>query len=241
MKRPLIGISTTIDIIDKGPTLGQQNICLNQNYIRAILKAGGNPILLPTLADKDLIQEQIGQLDGLMLSGGCDVHPFLYGEEPHPDGGFVRPERDFSEIEALHAAYQLQKPIFGICRGMQLMNVAFGGTLYQDLSHAPVEMRIQHAQTSPLHEAWHSVEVLSDTHLCSIIGKNQVATNSSHHQSIKDVAKEFVINAKSKDGIIEGIEKKDYSFFVGVQWHPERMIDSDMLLLFKAFVSQAAK
>ncbi|MBA3723003.1 MAG: gamma-glutamyl-gamma-aminobutyrate hydrolase family protein [Parachlamydiaceae bacterium] len=240
-KKPIIGILANIEIIDKDPFFGQERSSLNQNYIKAVIMAGGTPIMLPVVQDKTLIQSQMDLIDGLLLTGGYDVHPNLYGEEPHTDIGYVRLDRDHYEIEALKIAHEQHKPIFGICRGLQLMNVAFGGSLYQDLRHSNSPVRIQHSQQAPMHVAWHCVDVLPSTQLFKIVGQETLGTNSFHHQSINKLAPGFIVNAKAKDGIIEGIEKKDHPFFMAVQWHPERMLDHDvnMLKLFQIFVSKA--
>ena len=227
--------------MDHEPFLGYERASLNHNYIDSIVKAGGIPIMLPVVHDKRLIKDQIDLIDGLMLPGGCDVHPLLYGEEPHPDLGFVNPERDRFELDSISIAYEQQKPIFGICRGVQIINVAFGGTLYQDLGQLNVENKVKHSQKAKLHTAFHTVEITPSTQLYDVFRKTKIETNSFHHQAIKKLADGFIVSAIAKDGVIEGIEKTDYPFLVGVQWHPERMVDHDpsMLELFSMFVNKA--
>lgn len=239
---PLIGILANIETMDRDPFLGQERTCLNQSYIQSIIKAGGIPLILPVVQEKEIIHSYVSLIDGLVLSGGYDVHPHLYGEEPHPDLGAIHPERDAFEIEALKKTYEQKKPILGICRGLQVINVAFGGTLYQDLSHAGSSERIKHIQQTKHYTATHLVDLISDTQLRDIFGQETIGTNTFHHQSVKKMAPGFIVNAKSRDGIIEGIEKVDYPFFIGVQWHPERMVDHhlNMLNLFSAFIAKAS-
>lgn len=239
-KKPIIGILANIETMDKDPFLGKDRTTLNQDYIHAIMKAGGIPLVLPVIDDLSIIKQQIDLIDGLMITGGYDVHPHLYGEEPHPDIGFIRADRDKFEIRALGYAYEKEKPIFGICRGLQLINVAFKGTLYQDISQHSTSDRILHTQKAKLHEVTHRVNLTSGSLLQDIFKKKIIGTNSFHHQAIKQIAPGFLVSARTKDGIIEGIEKKDYPFLVAVQWHPERMVDTDpdMLKLFEVFVAR---
>lgn len=241
LRKPVIGILANIETIDKAPFLGLEKSSLHQNYIHSIIKAGAVPIVLPVVQDSSLIQSQIDLIDGLVLSGGGDVQPSLYGEEPHPDLGNVNPVRDHFEEEALLIAFRQKKPILGICRGLQLMNVAFGGSLYQDLNQHKSETRIKHDQQAPIHVPYHSIEIEPSTLLYEMFRELQIGVNSFHHQGIKELAPDFIVSARSKDGMIEGIERINYPFLVGVQWHPERMVDHDsgMLNLFKAFVKQA--
>lgn len=238
--KPVIGILANIETIESAPFLGLEKASLQQNYIDSIITAGAVPIVLPVVQDLSLIEAQINLIDGLLLSGGGDIQPLLYGEEPHPDLGSIQPARDRAEMEALSIAYRQEKPILGICRGLQLINVAFGGTLYQDLNQHVTDVRIKHAQQTPIHVPFHSIEIEPSTHLYQIFRQKQIGVNSFHHQAIKRLASGFIVSARSKDGIIEGIEKADYPFLMGVQWHPERMINHDvnMLNLFKAFIDR---
>lgn len=237
-KLPIIGILANIEKIEKEPFAGTERAVLHYSYIDAIAAAGGVPLLLPIVEDEASIQRQISSVDGLLLSGGYDVQPLLYGEEPHPALGFVYPKRDHYEIKALQAAYALQKPILGICRGLQLINVAFGGTLYQDVSQYTAASPLQHSQNTHGHYPSHTATVMQNTKLHAIVEKKTLLVNSFHHQAVKEVAPTFCINATAPDGIIEGIEKTQYPFFIAVQWHPERMANHhlDMHKLFQALV-----
>lgn len=237
MKNPVIGILTNVLIVEEGPYIGGERIYVNRDYIKNVLKSGGIPLLLPIIDDIEIIQKQIEGLDGLILSGGQDVNPKLYGQAPSPFLGAVRDDRDFFEIHALQAAFARRIPILGVCRGMQLLNVAFGGTLHQDI---PQELGFDHQQKHHRHDPCHKVEIYSDTLLHKILENSHIDTNSFHHQSVKDLASCFRINARSEDGVIEGIEHKE-GFVLGVQWHPEMMVEKhhDMQKLFSALVAAA--
>lgn len=237
--KPVIGISVNIEEVDKEPFLGEERLNLNKNYVQAIIKAGGIPILLPFVQEEREVQAQLHLIDGLLLSGGYDIQSTLYGEEPHPDLGSVYPERDQYELTLLKIAATQNKPILGICRGMQLINVAFGGTLYQDIAQASLSGQLLHFQRARSFVASHTVELTA--RLYQIFEQKSMMTNSFHHQAIKNLAPGFQVNARTKDGLIEGIEKEGNSFLLGVQWHPEKMIEHHpmMLKLFRALVDQA--
>ena len=242
MSIPVIGISASMLVTEDGSCLGNEQAYVNKHYVKALTSVGAAPLLLPIIENNDaLIKVQLGQVDGLLLSGGYDVNPLLYGEEPLPELEYILPERDEYEIKLIQFALEMNKPILGICRGMQIMNVACGGTLYQDLSQFSLK-HLKHQQKSKTDTASHTVEFVSDTNLHSIMEIDATKINTFHHQAIKDVAPGFVVNAKAKDGIIEGFEKVGADFIIGLQWHPEMMMDRDssMLKIFRRFVSCAA-
>jgi putative glutamine amidotransferase len=237
---PIIGISASLLTIESGCFMGRERTFVGHDYIQAIAQAGGVPLVLPIIEDKKRLLCQVEIIDGLLLSGGYDVNPLQYGQEPEGHLEQVNQERDSYEMDLLRASYQLHKPILGICRGQQLLNVAFGGTLYQDIPSA-FPSAVQHRQKSKPDAATHTIDLVEGTLLQQLMGSKSVATNSHHHQAVKNVAPGFVVNALAKDGIIEGIEKKDSLFVLGVQWHPEFMTikDPKMLRLFQAFVEAA--
>lgn len=239
---PIIGISATLLTIESGSFMGRERTAVGHDYIQAVESLDGIPFVLPVVKKKELIQRQIEMVDGLLLSGGYDVCPLLYGEEPKRGLEAVRTERDKYEIELVHMAHRLNKPIFGICRGLQLLNVAFGGTLYQDIN-LDLPSSLQHSQRAKPEEETHTISILSDTLLHKIMNTTSLSTNSFHHQAIKDIASGLVVNAHAKDGVIEGIEGDGDLFILGVQWHPEHMIvkHPKMLKLFHAFVEAANK
>jgi putative glutamine amidotransferase len=206
-------------------------------YCRAIKGAGGIPVLLPAL---DALNRPLGSFcQGLLLSGGGDFDPALFHEAAHGRLGRVDPERDRWEISLIRRACREGLPVFGICRGLQAMNVALGGSLYQDL---PSQYRsagsiplLEHNQENPGHEVSHQVRIAEDSLLFKIIGAAEIWTNSHHHQAVKDLAPGLTICARSDDGVIEGIEGTG-GFFLGVQWHPERLSTPEAVRLFTAFV-----
>ena len=241
-KKPIIGISASIKTIEKGLLLGRQKIIVGEDYVSVVDYVGGAPIVLPITASDDAISAQIDLLDALIISGGYDVSPSLYGQEPHKKLHETCHKRDSYEIALIEKAVANNIPILGICRGMQLLNVFFGGNLYQDLSCIG-ESIIQHIQKSDITECTHSVDLIDDTHLKKIFNSNSIRTNSLHHQAINKLAEGFKISAVSKDGIIEGFEKIGHDFLIGVQWHPELMTHREpaSLDLFKALINAAGK
>jgi len=240
MNKPVIGILGSI-IIDKGGMFpGYERAYVNNDYIISVVKAGGVPVIIPVIEDEELIEEQIKNVDGIIISGGYDVNPLSYGDEPHEKLGFIYPKRDKFDICAVKAAYKLRKPILGICRGNQILNVAFGGKLYQDISLIDGAY-IKHTQESQPGSIGHSVYVKKGTKLYDIF-KDDIVTNSFHHQAVKDVAEGFSVSALSKDGIIEAIEKDGEDFIIGIQWHPEMMTaagDENMIKIFEKLVEES--
>lgn len=238
--RPIIGISTSIYIKESPPLLGIERTYVNHDYILAIEAAGGVPLLLPAVEHDESILRQVESVDALLLTGGYDPNPLLYGENPNRRIDFIFPELDEHQVRAVRAAEAAGKPVFGICRGLQIINVAFGGTLYQDLSLIP-NSYIQHQQKSRKHSAGHQVRVVEGSRLADILGETDIVTNSFHHLAIKDVAEGFVPNAFAPDGVIEGIERSDGAPVIAVQWHPEMMFEKHpkMMTLFLKFVDAA--
>jgi putative glutamine amidotransferase len=239
-KKPIIGVSSNLLPIEQGPFTGHDRIYVNRSYIQSIVKAGGIPLLLPVITDLDSIRAQLSLVDGLILSGGQDVDPAHYNENPHPLLGEISAERDDFELNLLRIAHEQKKPIFGICRGLQLMNVAFGGTLYQDISQRAEKKSIDHNMGMSA-ISLHQVDLEPASLLHAIFGKDTIEINSFHHQAVKDLAPGFKVIARAKDGLIEGIVKADSSWTLGVQWHPEVMLEShpEMQKLFEAFVTAA--
>lgn len=241
MGKPVIGISANILISESRSNPGMERAYVNCDYVNSIVTAGGVPVILPVINDYEAVEAQMRNVDGLLLSGGYDVNPLLYGEEPTKLQDFIYPEVDEHDINLIKLAYKMNKPILGICKGIQVLNVAFGGTLYQDLSHME-DCFIKHSQNSKRNMAGHTVEILKGTKLHKIFG-DSIQTNSFHHQAVKEAASDFIVSAWSKDGVVEGMEMKGKGFVMGVQWHPEGMIENHpiMLKLFETFVDAAKK
>lgn len=239
-ERPLIGILTNLLTVETGIFLGTERIYVNRDYVDSVLRAGATPLMLPIVADQEAILQQIEACDALIFSGGQDVHPHHYNEEPSHLLEAVCYERDLFEMAALRFAIRKKMPVFGICRGLQLINVAFGGTLYQDIAKQTPEGSLAHSQKAKKDEITHTIDLADDSWLERLFKKKSLMTNSFHHQAVKELAPGFRATAWAKDGIIEAIEKEDESFVVAVQWHPEMMTEkhSDMQTLFCAFVEE---
>lgn len=239
MKKPVIGIAANILVMNGELLPGAYRAYVNNDYVECIEMAGGIPVLLPVLNDQEQVEEQLRITDGLLLSGGYDVAPDLYGEQPGPYQGFTMRQVDTYYIQLIRAADRLKKPLLGICKGCQTLNVAFGGTLYQDIN-IQVPGSFQHSQKAPRGDATHRVHTEEGSFIQEATGE-QVWTNSFHHQSIKDVAKGFAVTARAEDGIVECVERMEGSFMCGVQWHPEMMAkfgDEGMRNLFCQYVKK---
>ena len=219
-KFPMVGVSGSIEHDE-----GKQYIV--RAYMTSLLEAGAIPLLLSVDMDDEKISQCFDRLDGLVLSGGYDVDPMLFGEEPASGLDQVTPIRDRLEMKLVDVAYRRGMPILAICRGLQTLNVALGGTLYQDLPSqytAPDGGRaILHSQTSPSRYASHLVTLAEDTPIRRIFGVPSIGVNSFHHQAIKALAPPLTTCAVAADGVIEAVYDADKPFVLGVQWHPERM------------------
>lgn len=210
-------------------------------YAQSVAACGAIPLILPATpgAHKNagLIMDA---LSGLLLAGGdFDIPPDYYGESPRPLLGKLQPERSAFERTLLQAAIAQQKPILGICGGMQLINVECGGTLYQDLSERTATG--VHSQKQPKSEASHQIEIVPNSLLATVLGVMETGVNSTHHQVIRTIGNGLRINATSPDGVIEGIEHESYPFMLGVQWHPESLADTRHQTIYRAFIARAQR
>ncbi|MDR3672842.1 MAG: gamma-glutamyl-gamma-aminobutyrate hydrolase family protein [Holophaga sp.] len=238
--KPLIGVPANVLVDNHGSFPGNERACVNQDYLDALTQAGALPVVLPMVLDEEDLQAQLGILDGLLIIGGVDMDPLTYGEEPAPGLGDTFPDMDRHQLALARMARAAGLPVLGICRGMQVMNVAFGGTLHQDLDSLPGMLR--HGQTGWRHAVSHTVDLAEGTRLRAIFGAPSVGTNSFHHQAVKDLAPGFRVSGRARDGIIEGIETADEVFLLGVQWHPEGMFRKhpEMLRPFQELVAACA-
>lgn len=230
--KPLIGI--TACLLREMPN--RDWIWNTNDYFRAVQRAGGIPVLLPFVESEAAAAEVLDRVDGLLLSGGDDLDPLLYGEMPHPRNGSVSPERDITELAYVRIALQRNMATFGICRGHQVLAVASGGTLWQDIP-SQVPTAIQHRQEAPRWFAAHPVSAAPGTKLAAILGA-EFRVNSYHHQAVQKLPPGWVPSAVAPDGINEAMEHPGYHFALSVQWHPEnfqgRPYNFDAL--FRAFV-----
>lgn len=241
MTKPVIGILGSLFIMEGGMFPGLERAYVNNDYVEAVEKAGGVPLIIPVTFDESVIENQIKNVDGVILSGGYDVNPLCYNEEPRQKLGFIFPQIDEYHLKAIEFSKKYHKPLLGICRGMQIINVAFGGSLYQDLTYVD-GCFVQHMQISKRDAPGHSVEIMEDSSLFEILG-DKITTNSFHHQCLNKVAPGFKIAALAKDGIIEAIESSDEDFILGIQWHPEMMAQNSeaMLNIFKLLINGQIK
>lgn len=241
--QPLIGIISAqhVSAAYGGFALDGQGV----DYVRAVALAGGASVLVPLDLDPIAWRRIYDVLDGLLLPGGVDVDPAHYCEAPVEALGRVDPALDRAELTLARWALDEGMPVFGVCRGIQALNVVAGGTLYQDLPTQCPEAG-PHACNPPAYPRGsraHAVEIAADSHLAQAIGVTACMVNSRHHQAVKDVAPGFVVTARAPDGVIEGIERATGPLAFGVQWHPENLAADDphMLGLFRLLVEAARR
>ena len=241
MSKPLIGLTT--ERWSSSPTQPNNNVQgMLTTYIEALIGAGGLPILIPLSLGDDDLRAVYARLDGVLIPGGGDIDPTLYRAPRRPKTYEIDPDRDRVELQLTRRAVEDRKPIFGICRGAQVFNVALGGTLYQDLpSERPGDIR--HANPFPefprTHLA-HSVKIEEESRLARLLGTPIVSVNSRHHQAVKEVAPGVEVSARAPDGVIEALELPAHPFALAVQWHPENLQSQpEMRALFEKFVEAA--
>jgi putative glutamine amidotransferase len=204
----------------------------------AVTRAGGTPVLIPPQQDEAALQAHFAQLDGLILSGGGDVDPASYGATPIPAVGGVDEVRDRTEMTLARWALDERKPLFGICRGLQLLNVALGGTLYQDVSEYDEALPHRLYPDLPFDLLAHPVEVTPGSLLAQVLGAETVEVNSLHHQACATLAPAVAVAARAPDGMVEALEVPGHPFALAVQWHPEALPESpETAQLFRAFLA----
>ena len=233
--RPLVGV--TLDAEPPGGYSKYPWYALRENYAQAVTDAGGTPIGLPH--DPALAPSLLDRIDALVVTGGAfDVDPSLYGGGTRHATVTLKEARTAAELAFVRGALARDLPVLGICGGQQLLAVALGGTLMQHIPDT-VEDALEHEQPNPRHEPGHHVAVTPGTLLSRIVGTPEMQVNSAHHQAVRDPGRFAVVNATAPDGVIEGIEDPRYAFCLGVQWHPEFMIDPGDRLIFRALIAAA--
>lgn len=232
--KPIIGI-TSFEEVERGYHR------ISSNYINSVFAAGGIPVSIPIIHAEEDYDNYLDMLDGIIFSGGLDLSPLSYNENPLKEINRTSSIRDKYELGLFKRAYERKIPILGICRGLQIANVFLGGSLYQDLN-VQVAGALGHNPSNVAEDDfYHSIKIKKDTRLYSIFGSEKILVNSLHHQAIKELGRDLNISALSEDGIIEGIEAKDDRFLMGLQFHPEDLSKRypEFLNIFKEFILAA--
>ena len=243
--KPIIGICTNYSTDEKIGMMtelgfaGQDWQLLAGDYIRAVERAGGIPIIIPIVENHQTLEPILDRIDGIIFSGGSDIDPQCYGELPRYGIGRINPVRDAQEIAlAKKVLYEKDFPVLGICRGIQLLTVVSGGTLYQDLRSQRPEGFNHTLNIAPKYHPTHPVDIQVGSKLYEIFGKERLGINGFNHQAVKELGKDFSATMLAPDGLVEGMELLGERFVIGLQWHPEMMIDRypEYLAIFTSFV-----
>lgn len=232
--KPLISLLAEVDDEKKNG--------MKHSYSVAIEQAGGIALQLPYSENEEALEDYVARLDGFVFTGGADIDPKHYGEATKPTCGTIFSLRDAFELQMFEKILSAKKPILGICRGVQLINVSLGGTLYQDIP-TEYETALVHRQTTPATAPSHDILIRENTPLAALLGKTRITGNSFHHQAIKTLGKSLSVTATAEDGTIEAVTYEGDSYLRGYQWHPERLcvFDSDNLRLFEEFIEVCKK
>jgi putative glutamine amidotransferase len=240
---PLIGITADMSGVTANGTGAAQEpiLFLPRRYYRAVQKAGGMPLVLPPIRLRSTLRKTLQHLDGILISGGnFDIHPSYYGEKPISALGAIKRDRTEFELELIDLALNQDLPLLGICGGAQAINVTLGGSLYQDIA-TELPNTDKHEQGAKRDKGGHAIEIYPGTRLRQIVQKQTLEVNTNHHQAVRKVGKGLLVSATAKDGLIEAIESPHHKFVLGVQWHPEALMDKDpyQRRIFSSFISAA--
>lgn len=233
MKKPIIGVT---------PNHMEDKLLMSPAIMESIINAGGIPVIIPFGLGENEAKQLDGLFDGYVFTGGPDVNPALYGEEKHPKCGDIIDVRDKTDFLFIDIAYKSKKPVLGICRGCQVMNTYLGGTLYQDYP-SMVSDKISHTDGPFPAMAKHNMNIFENTPFADLFKTDKIICNSYHHQGVKTLAPSLTAMAEDDEGLTEAFYAKDRDFFVGVQWHPERLFDGDIWspVLWNKLIEESAK
>lgn len=231
-KKPIIGVSSSYSGKEN-----EEQITINQNYLESVRHAGGIPLLLPVDASEEELRLLVQGCDGMILTGGADIDPRLYGEEILNDSVTLAPVRDRGEKILCALAEERGFPLLGICRGVQYLNFYYGGDLYQDIP-TQLQTEVKHRMEPPYRRTCHRCLLEAGSPLRDLLQTEEISVNSHHHQAIRKVAPGFRVMARCDDGVIEAIWKPDHKFLWGLQWHPEKIwdIDETSARILRAFI-----
>lgn len=235
--KPLIGVTSSMEVDEAYYMMSAANV-------KAVLQAGGIPLILPYLTEETDVKQIAAKIDGLFTPGGYDIDPTLFHEEPHPGLGTIIPARDRFEMYLVGEMLKLDKPILGVCRGTQILNIAMGGDMYQDIYSQSAASLLQHQQKAPLGHGSHFVHIQKNTLLHRLTESEKIRVNSRHHQANRRVESPLIISGKASDDIVEAIESTEHRFVLGLQWHPENMAahqDDASIRIFKGFIDACKK
>lgn len=233
--KPIIGITPLYDE-------NKESIWMLPGYMNGILNGGGIPIILPFTKDEEEIDRAYGLCDGILFTGGQDIDPGFYNQKQNEKCGTINPDKDFLERSLFIKAYDDNKSILGICRGLHLINALLGGNLYQDLkTYYQPDTVIEHIMTPPYNREAHAVNLINNTPLRRLLNRSEISVNSYHHQGIDKLAKGLEVMAVAEDGLIEAVYDPRKNFVWGVQWHPEFLFveGKDSQMLIKSFINAA--
>jgi gamma-glutamyl-gamma-aminobutyrate hydrolase PuuD len=230
-KQPLIGLNCDYQSDSRYSVRDQ--IGLYTPYYQALLSAGALPVVVPMVDDSTVLAEYLNRLDGFLFTGGADIPPEAYGQRKYPATVEAHPRRFPQDRLLAELVLHREMPVLAICMGMQLINVVYGGTLIQD-----IQTHIRHTPIDPGNDSYHSIVIEEENLLHEIVGATEIEVNSAHHQAVEKLAPGLRVLARAPDGIVEAVQMTDREFFLGVQWHPERIAERpEQLRLFEAFVN----